>query len=233
MEEEIKKHFENLPTPLLVIDENYKIVYINISGKHLLKYSENTPYLTSYVAGRNDVLKILNCFNDITKDKLESSTLEFEIESNGLKSTVNGYFLKCDTVDKTVQLVLTDITEKKTLEQEVRNKGVYLDTVLESLPLGVTIADGQGYIRHVNEKALEISGLKKENILGEFSINLFPNFDDGKRFFENMLGLLEGKTTRVIETYGFNRADGSPVKVELEIMLLEDKQGYISFMRKV
>jgi len=233
MEEEINKHFEKLPTPLLVINENYEIVYINGAGKRLLKYNDNNPHLTSYVAGNNDVLKILDCFNEITKGKLKSSTLEFEIENNGIRSPVNGYFLKCDSVDKTVQLVLTDITEKKTLEQEVRNKGVYLDTVLESLPVGVTIADGQGYIKEINQKALNISGLKREDIVGQFSINLFPVEEDSKRFVGSMMELLEGKINCAKDIYKFKRADGSEVKVELNITLLEDKQGYVAITREV
>ncbi len=233
MEEETKKYLENLPAPFLVVDGHYRIVYINNAGRRILNFDDSNPCLSSYVAGKNDVLKILNCLVDIAEGKSDRSTLEFEIENNEVRSAVKGDFLKDYCIDGAVQLFLTDITNLKTLEQKEINKGKYLDIVLESLPVGVTIADGNGYINHVNEKALSISGKNREEVIREFSINLFPTFEDSKGFVSKMMELLEGKTTRVIETYRFNRADGSPVKVELEIMLLEDKQGYISFMKEI
>lgn len=54
--------------------------------------------------------------------------------------------------------------------------GDYINSLIENIPLGIAISDGDGLIKDVNLKFMEMFGYKAEELLGKHISNLFDGF---------------------------------------------------------
>lgn len=54
--------------------------------------------------------------------------------------------------------------------------GDYINSLIENIPLGIAISDGDGFIKDVNLKFMEMFGYKAEELLGKHISDLFDGF---------------------------------------------------------
>jgi PAS domain S-box-containing protein len=84
----------------------------------------------------------------------------------------------------------TDITERKQVEETLRESEARFSKIFQASPMGILIfrlADGRAV--NVNEAALKIMGYSREEILGHnpWELNIFP---EGDQAFSNCMGIL-------------------------------------------
>jgi PAS domain S-box-containing protein len=60
--------------------------------------------------------------------------------------------------------IITEITERKTYEQQILKEKNLLQQVMETSPVGITMVDEKGKISMANARAEEILGLKRSDI---------------------------------------------------------------------
>jgi PAS domain S-box-containing protein len=59
---------------------------------------------------------------------------------------------------------IQDITEYKNIENELKEKSVFLSTIMETSPVGIVTTDKMGIITYANNRAEQILGLEKNDI---------------------------------------------------------------------
>lgn len=116
--------------------------------------------------------------------------------------------------------VFRDISDRRRREQQLRETTTRLETLLDALPLPVTVLDEDGTVERWNQAAEETFGYQSETVCGEF----YPLFVDYDEFDSLVEQLTEGDILDGYETT--HRAeDGSVVDVELHARpLYEDDE---------
>ena len=116
--------------------------------------------------------------------------------------------------------VISDIAERKRVEEMTREAEEQLRAIMENAPDGVYMNDLNGNFIFGNRKAEEITGYTREEILGKnmLELNLLPQEEIAKAvsLLQNSIG---GKTTGPDELTLY-RKDGSRVIVEINTSLV-------------
>jgi PAS domain S-box-containing protein len=130
--------------------------------------------------------------------------------------------------------IIRDITEREKIEKETRDAKEFLESVIKSSRDGILITDENGYIQSLNVAMEEMSGYKREELLGEHTSIFAP--DD-----ESMVEVIMEKTAEMYEK-GFSFYEsklknkcGETIDVECSSsMIKEDKEnniGAVSIIR--
>lgn len=113
---------------------------------------------------------------------------------------------------------LEDISERYQAEEELRKRNEFIDTVLDSLPIGLAVnKHDDGNIMYMNDKFADIYGWKRENLINqdnfyecifpdktireEMKIKMIEDINSGdpaKMRWENMTTITEGGEKRVL-----------------------------------
>jgi len=136
--------------------------------------------------------------------------------------------------------VITDITERKEAEEELKNTKDHLDNIIESSADSIIIGDPTGNIVKTNKAFLELLGCEEEEVVGKHIVELtvreagtyesttgeLIEIDD--EYFKNGQGMIamlleEGKISNW-ESY-YMRKDKKVLPVEMSIVFLYDQQG--------
>lgn len=94
---------------------------------------------------------------------------------------------------------LTDITERKIAEAELRQKNAILDAINKSAPTPIFVKDRQGRIIYANPATLEVLGKPASEVIGFRDGDLYPNPEDAARVMENDRRIMETGETEVVE----------------------------------
>jgi PAS domain S-box-containing protein len=96
--------------------------------------------------------------------------------------------------------VLRDITKSKKIEDALKkNEGKYR-LLFESSPDSITIIDKNGIIVDINNKAVEISGMAKEELIGQTFMELnFLDEENLDKYLDLFTAFLEGEDVGSIE----------------------------------
>lgn len=106
------------------------------------------------------------------------------------------------------QSVGRDITEKKQIEQNLKESERRFRDLATLLPQVIFETDVTGKITYVNQPAYEIFGYSSEELKNGLNISQFIVPDDQQRAFRNFRDSLEGRKTNGTE-YRMMRKDGS------------------------
>ncbi|MBN1657803.1 MAG: PAS domain S-box protein [Anaerolineae bacterium] len=117
------------------------------------------------------------------------------------------------------QLVIAyvrDITERKRLEQQSRERRLYLESVLACAPDAIVTLDARGQVKEWNRGAEELFGYARDEAVGRKLDSLVSGcnqkaFEEATAFTQQVL---EGRLVRPTETVRCRR-DGTPVDVIL------------------
>ena len=95
--------------------------------------------------------------------------------------------------------VALDISDRKQVEAELRQKNAILDVVNESAPTPIFVKDRQGRIIYANPATLEVLGKSADEVIGARDCDLYPHSEDATRVMENDRHIMESGQTQVVE----------------------------------
>ena len=116
--------------------------------------------------------------------------------------------------------MLTDITESKRAEEEIRQSNAYLENILDNSPDAIAIVDKHGRIIRWNKMAEDLYGYTFEEMNGKTGLDLYA--DKGR--LEKMLVSLRREGSVKKWEMRMERKDGSIAPFEISIGFLKDSQ---------
>jgi len=135
-----------------------------------------------------------------------------------------------------VAVVTTDITERKLMEEELRQSEGNLKAYLESAPDGVYINDLKGTFLYGNNKAEELIGYKREELIGKsfLKLGILPAkylAKAGKLLALNAMGKVTGP-----DEFELMRKDGTHIWTEITTTPIKEGGGkavVVGFVRDI
>jgi len=122
------------------------------------------------------------------------------------------------------RMVVSDITERKWAEEELRASGAKLRSILNASPDDITITDLEGCILGVSPAALPLLGCAREEDLVGHRIAEFIAPEDQERAAANIALMFQGVMTGLSEYRGV-RPDGSPFDMEVNGDFIRSAEG--------
>jgi len=117
-----------------------------------------------------------------------------------------------------------DVTERKRVEEALRDSEEKLRKMFESVTDGISVIDLKGIITEVNQTTVEMHGFNsKDELRGKSALELVAPCDHQK-IAANMKKTIKQGATRGVE-YTLRRADGSEFPGELSTNVLKDASG--------
>ncbi|MBW4598365.1 MAG: PAS domain-containing protein [Calothrix sp. FI2-JRJ7] len=92
-----------------------------------------------------------------------------------------------------------DITDRKRIEEDLRQKNAILNVINESVPTPIFVKDRQGRIIYANPATLEVLAKSEKEVIGLRDCDLYPERELGAVVTENDLRIMESGQTCVIE----------------------------------
>jgi len=130
---------------------------------------------------------------------------------------------------------IRDATERKRVEETLRQSKALLQTYLESAPDGIYMIDGEGNFLYGNRKNEEIIGYYRDELIGKnfAESNILPE-RDLKKAVESLQADINGRLTGPHELELINR-DGHIVPVEISTSVLQhnDQKIILGFVRDI
>ncbi|MCD6310120.1 MAG: PAS domain-containing protein [Candidatus Eremiobacteraeota bacterium] len=101
-----------------------------------------------------------------------------------------------------VGIVFQDTTRKVRMEEELKKRNVFLETVLESANLWINLLDAEGNVTLWNKCAEEISGYTASDVVGHKKIWewLYPEADYRDKILSKALNVIAGETLKDFKT---------------------------------
>lgn len=117
---------------------------------------------------------------------------------------------------------LKDITEKKKAEDELKKVKDYLDNMISTSQVAITVIDNEGNFSIFNQGAERLTGYKAEEVVGKKRILDF--YVEKKEFEHLQKKLLKEELIENFETILLKK-DGSKVPISISVSLLKDQEG--------
>jgi PAS domain S-box-containing protein len=117
---------------------------------------------------------------------------------------------------------LQDITGKKKAEEELKRIKDYLDNIINTSQVAITVIDNQGNFSIFNQGAERLTGYKAEEVIGRKRI--FDFYADKKELEHIQRKLQESGLIENFETT-LLREDGSQAPISTSVSSLKDQQG--------
>ena len=117
---------------------------------------------------------------------------------------------------------LKDITEKKKAEEELKKVKDYLDNIINTSQVAITVIDNEGDFSIFNQGAERLTGYKAEEVLGKKKVyDFYANKKELEYIQRKLLGcgLIENCETTLL------REDGSQAPISISVSSLKDQQG--------
>jgi len=227
-DKQIETILNTLSELITLMDVDYKILWANKAAHSA--YEQATT--------KSDPIEGNYCYEIWTDDNkpcekcplikaLESGKVEEQeiVKTDGRKWLIKGYPIKNEKGNVVNLLeVVSDTTEKKKLEQALRDSEQLYKTLVDTAPYAVTVTDLKAEVTYTSDKALEIYGYEKqEEVLGK-SAFLFIASSDRKRAKMNLKKTLKNGSVRNLE-YTLLRKDGSSFIGEMNASLIKNQEG--------
>lgn len=165
---------------------------------------------------------------DIHTRTVKGESLQFELrfKDTGIICEYRNFHLKDEegNIVKTIGIA-RDITERKRMEEALRETNQTLQALIQASPLAIIALDPQGNVTMWNSAAEHMFGWKQQEVLGR----LLPSVPDDKQKEFRLLreSVLRGESFTGVEVRRQKR-DGSSIDISISTAPLRDRQGNIS-----
>jgi PAS domain S-box-containing protein len=225
---QIETILDTMSELITLMDPDYKILWANKAAhsayKRATTKTEGIEGNYCYEIWTDDNKPCEKCplIKALETGKIEEQEI---IKTDGRKWLIKGYPIKDDNGNVINLLeVVSDTTEKKMLEQALKDSEKLYRTLIDISPYAITVTDLKGEITYVSAKTLELHGYKNPaELLGKSAFELIAPFDH-KRAMANLNKALKKGSVKNLE-YTLLRKDGSTFTGELNASLIKDSDG--------
>src|SRR5665647_1045539 len=125
--------------------------------------------------------------------------------------------------------MFTDITDRKRVEQELRESKARVESIFRSAPVCIGVVVDR-IIKKANERLCEMTGYSREELLGKSALMLYPTAEEYERVGGIKYGMITEHGTGYVETR-WQRKDSSVVDIFLSSspIVPGDLSGEITF----
>jgi PAS domain S-box-containing protein len=215
---------------IIITDDQGIVTYVSPSVERV------TGYKPGEITGKTfferilpkDRGKAMTLFSKLKKGQ-HFENMEFSVLTKSgemITIEINIYPIIKDGNFRGVQAVYHNITERKKMEERLKNRERELQIIFDSVPAMIWYKDKKNNILRVNKRAAEAMGRPVEEIEGKSSELLFP--DEAQGYYENDLKVMEtGEPRRNIEE-PLQTASGEKLWVRTDKVPFIDDEGNIS-----
>jgi PAS domain S-box-containing protein len=162
----------------------------------------------------------------IEKGNMVGSSWAFvDRKGNAFKADVSAALMRDSYGNPTdIICVVRDVTERKRMEEALRESEAKLRAIYNSIGDGITVTDLKGTILDQNEAGIRISGYsKKEDVIGRNGLS-FISETDRDRARNDMLNVLQ-KGVGITTEYKLIDKDGKEFDAEVSGAVINDSEG--------
>jgi len=241
-EEKLRLTFESLNEAIVLTDLEGFIVDINEAGFRMSGYKSK-----SQVIGLNGLQFFEEKARPSVLEQLARLLKEGRIPIMSYKIiSKTGLVYDCEISavllhDKagnplSLIVVIRDVSERKRIEEALRDSEEKLRLTFESIEDGIVITDVNGCIKDVNEATLRIGGfLDKSQVIGRNAFELIAP-KDYRTVMDDLKASLEGRPKGRME-YSIQPRGSKVVEVELTASIMRNEEGdpaeYIAVLRDI
>ncbi|ADI75085.1 multi-sensor signal transduction histidine kinase (plasmid) [Methanohalobium evestigatum Z-7303] len=231
-EKKFRNYIDHSPIGIFVANKDGYYVDVNPAASSITGYTRDELLSMNLIdLHPQDVLEqIYQAYNYLVENGKTSVELPFITKKSELR-----YFI-LDAVKLSDDKYLgftTDITERKKVEDELKESEGRFRTVIEQAADAIIAHDFDGNILYVNDLTCDNLGYTKDELLSMNLADIDPNIDTyepRKRYWDK----LSYHSSYLIETVN-RRKDGSefPVEVKMTLMNLSGKPVILGFVRDI
>lgn len=222
-EERLSRFMDSAPDSFFLFDSSLNIIDINKTGLRILGLNKKD------LIGKN----ILDITSDLKKTGRYKKYMQVIKTGRPLymddiidhpKFKSRNVSIKAFKVGNGLGLITTDITERKEIEQALRNSEKMYKTLVKTSPDAVTVTDLEGHIIEISRRTLELHGFKNsKELIGKSALELIAP-EDRERAIINLKKTLDKGFLESAE-YTLLRKDGTSFLGELNAALIKNVSG--------
>ena len=162
---------ENSHAGILIVDDSFRMVYVNEKLCRILGYSKKALIGQDFRQFLDEESKELVADSYVRRQRGEKVPPRYEfniVQKKGERRRVeiSSTVIK-DKSGKVCTLAqILDITERKKAEEKLHIKKAYLDRLFEGAQEGIVMADKEGKVIRVNNEFVKLFGYRADEVLG-------------------------------------------------------------------
>lgn len=219
--------YDLAPVGYVTVNERALILQANLTTASLLDISRGKlvgKTLSSFMPTTDADLYYLLCQKTLASASVQSCELRLR-QSNGntIWISLQAMAVRGDAGTSVIRMVLSDITERKHLEERLIRSESDTKAVLDGASDAIFINDRHGRFQYVNQQAVQLLGFSRDELLGMRVTDITPSEDF--ELTQRMLAQLMTSGTLRYEP-SLLRRDGSIVSVEMSGTQLANGSGF-------
>ncbi len=231
----IKSAIENLSEAIVVTDVNGTIQFVNSAFEKLTGYSpeeaigQNPRILKS---GKHPREFYKEMWDTILSGKIWHGELINKRKDGSLYWEEMTIVPVKDESGRVVNFVAVkhDVTERKKLEEKLQKEREFYRSVIESSPDGIFVETLDGKIIDLNERAAEMLGYRKEELLGKNVAMLLP--EETRSKLSNVSRILRKRRHIILEVFNKHKKGYLvPLELSINLVTIGDKELVIIIAR--
>jgi len=225
-EEKYRSLVESTEDSIYLVDRDCRYLFMN--EKHLSRFGLPRDKVTGKRYGEFHSKEETKVFGGKIEEVFETGkSLSYEYRSQ----RDDGYFIRTlspvkepDGRTKAITVVSKNITERKLMEEALRQSKEQMRLTVENAPLGIGTVYLDGTFHSMNQAYCDMLGYSSEQLL-KMTFDEITHPDDKEKSHRNFKGLLEGKVPRVDFEKRYIHKDGSVIDVIQRGGLVHDPSG--------
>ena len=229
-EEKLRVMFSSIADGIVVTDIEGNIKDLNDAQLRLFGFSKKEGAIGrngfDFVEDKDRLTAMKDMSLLIEKGNMVGSSWAFvDRKGNAFKADVSAALMRDSYGNPTdIICVVRDVTERKRMEEALRESEAKLRAIYNSIGDGITVTDLKGTILDQNEAGIRISGYsKKEDVIGRNGLS-FISETDRDRARNDMLNVLQ-KGVGITTEYKLIDKDGKEFDAEVSGAVINDSEG--------
>ena len=132
----------------------------------------------------------------------------------------------------------TDITDEKSAKAALKDTETQISTIFNHAPDAIILMDNKGCIKRWNQKAVEIFGHSKEEVIGQYMYDILPPAEYRSMFKEAIQRIQKSKKSNILNTahelYGEAKSGQRfPIVLAISRMQIKSTLYFICFINNI